>query len=340
MKTILPYFIMAGFMLLLQPSWAQQKPHYTQYILNQYILNPALTGIENYTDIKLSHRHQWVGIEDAPVTSYFTIHTPLGKKDQRVTATSLNIEGENPRGSSYWDRYSAAEPHHGLGLQVINDRTGPINNLSAYVTYAYHMGISEKTSISAGFGAGFNRISLDGSKLDITPVDPAVYNSGILNSMKPDLSAGLYLYSSDFFIGISAQQIMPAKIDFSNGAVQTDYNKKVPHMFATAGYRFLVGEDVNVTPSVMVKYLRNIPTQFDVNTKIQYRDIAWIGGGYRYQDGFNAMVGFNLSNTMNFGYSYDYTTSRLNTFSRGTHEFVLGFILANGYGDTCPRNVW
>ena len=32
---------------------AQQKPHYTQYILNQYILNPALTGIENYTDIKV-----------------------------------------------------------------------------------------------------------------------------------------------------------------------------------------------------------------------------------------------------------------------------------------------
>ena len=59
---------------------AQQKPHYTQYILNQYIVNPALTGIENYIDVKLSHRHQWVGIQDAPVTSYLSVHGPIGKK--------------------------------------------------------------------------------------------------------------------------------------------------------------------------------------------------------------------------------------------------------------------
>src|SRR5215212_12177513 len=84
---------------------AQQKPHYTQYILNQYIINPALTGVENYIDVKISHRHQWVGIQDAPVTSYFTIHSPLGKKDYRTTATSYNTPGQNPRGQQYWEEY-------------------------------------------------------------------------------------------------------------------------------------------------------------------------------------------------------------------------------------------
>jgi type IX secretion system PorP/SprF family membrane protein len=202
------------------------------------------------------------------------------------------------------------------------------------------MGLSGRTSLSAGFGVGLNRTSLDASKLDITPVDPAVYNSGILNRMKPDLMAGIYLYSSDFFLGVSAQQIIPQKIDFSNGVVTTDDSKKVPHLFATAGYRFLAGENFNVTPSVMVKYLTNLPTQFDVNTKLQYRDLAWIGAGYRWKDGFNAMVGLNFSNKVNLGYSYDYTTSGLQTYSRGTHEFVLGFILGNSYGDSCPRNVW
>jgi hypothetical protein len=42
-------------------GFAQQRPHYTQYILNNYILNPAISGIENYTDVKLSARDQWVG---------------------------------------------------------------------------------------------------------------------------------------------------------------------------------------------------------------------------------------------------------------------------------------
>ncbi len=337
-KKITPIAVMA--LLLVFQSGAQQKPHYTQYILNQYILNPAITGIENYTDIKLSHRHQWVGIEDAPVTSYFTIHTPIGKTNYRTTATSFNVEGNNPRGNSYWENYVAAEPHHGVGLQIVNDRTGPIQNFSAYVTYAYHLGISARTSLSAGFGAGINRTSLDGSKLDITPVDPAVFNAGILNRMKPDIMAGLYLYSSDFFLGVSAQQVLPQRLDFSNGVVETDDSKRVPHLFATAGYRFLASEDFNITPSVMVKYLSNIPTQFDINTKVQYRDLLWVGAGYRYKDGFNGMVGVNVSNKVNFGYSYDYTTSRLNNYSRGTHEFVLGFILGNSYGDSCPRNVW
>ncbi|HYC27259.1 MAG TPA: PorP/SprF family type IX secretion system membrane protein, partial [Chitinophagaceae bacterium] len=158
---------------------AQQKPHYTQYILNNYIINPALTGIENYTDIKLSHRHQWVGIQDAPVTTYFTIHKAIGKQDDRTSATSFKMPGENPRGKSYWQDYTAAAPHHGIGLQVINDRTGPLNRFSAYATYAYHLGISARTSIAAGFGAGISDLSLSSNKLDFvyTTVDPAVYNS-------------------------------------------------------------------------------------------------------------------------------------------------------------------
>src|SRR5437868_6730885 len=134
----------------------QQQPQYTQYVINNYIINPALTGIENYTDIKISHRHQWVGIQDAPVTTYLTISAPLGKKDYRTTATSYRVPGENPRGKSYWEDYTAAQPHHGIGLQVINDRTGPLNRFSAYGTYAYHIGISARTSIAAGFGAGIS----------------------------------------------------------------------------------------------------------------------------------------------------------------------------------------
>ena len=148
-----------------KPVFAQQKPHYTQYILNQYIVNPALTGIENYTDIKLSHRHQWVGFSnDVPVTSYITLHAPIGKSDYRTTATSFEMNGENPRGKRYWEEYTAAAPHHGIGVQVINDQTGPLRNFTAYATYAYHLGLSPRTNLSAGFGAGINRYSIDISK--------------------------------------------------------------------------------------------------------------------------------------------------------------------------------
>ena len=81
-------------MLAIAFAFAQQRPHYTQYILNNYILNPALSGIENYTDVKLSARDQWVGLNGAPQTFYFTIQGPIGKKDYRTNATSFDMPGE------------------------------------------------------------------------------------------------------------------------------------------------------------------------------------------------------------------------------------------------------
>ncbi|THU39276.1 type IX secretion system membrane protein PorP/SprF [Niastella caeni] len=320
---------------------AQQKPHYTQYILNQYIINPAITGIENYTDIKVSHRHQWTGIDGAPVTTYLTAHTPLGKKDYRTTPTSFAMPGENPRGQRYWEDYTAATPHHGIGLQVINDKTGPLGLFSAYATYAYHIGISPRTSLAAGFGAGFSRISLQTDKLQFAvPVDPAVYTSGAINKFKPDLMAGLYLYSADYFVGLSAQQIIPQKIDFTDNTVKQTGGRLVPHVFVSSGYRFLLTEDFNLIPSVLVKYINPLPVQVDVNAKLLYQDFLWLGASYRMKYGFAAMLGMNISNAVHVGYSYDYTTSALNNYSRGTHEFLVGFTIGNKYDDGCPRNVW
>ena len=172
MKKVFIYLLA---LITAQGATAQQKPHYTQYILNQYIVNPALTGIENYIDIKASHRIQWVGLEDAPVTTYVTMQGPIGKSDYKTTATSFSVPGENPRGKSYWEEYVPSKPHHGWGVQVINDRTGPLNQFSAYGTYAYHIGLTGSTNLAAGLGLGFNNMSLNTDKLRFnTAIDPAV----------------------------------------------------------------------------------------------------------------------------------------------------------------------
>lgn len=321
---------------------AQQRPYYTQYILNNYIINPAVAGIENYTDVKLSHRMQWVGLQDAPVTTYFTIHAPLKKSDyERETATSFHARGFNPRGQAYWQDYQAAEPHQGIGMTILNDITGPLNRFAAYGTYAYHFGIAPQTSLSFGVSAGITQLSLNADKLNFaTPVDPAVNGSGILNTIKPDISAGVWLYSKDYFLGLSAQQIVPQQVAFSNNTVALENGKLVPHMFLSAGFRTTISEDVSMLPSIMLRYVNPLPLGVDVNVKFQYQDVLWAGASYRLNDGYAAMVGVNLNHLFNIGYSYDLTTSQLNTVSKGTHEIVLGFLLGNKYGDWCPRNLW
>ncbi len=325
---------------------AQQRPHYTQYILNNYILNPALSGIENYADIKFSMRDQWVGLDGAPKTFYFSAQGPLGKNDYRTSATSFQVPGENPRGKYYWENYTAAEPHHGIGINVIGDKTGSYNRFSAALTYAYHLGLSPTTNLSAGFSAGITRIGIDRSKHDFDgngdPFDPSTGNSlsSELGKIRPDLGVGFWLYSRDYFIGLSAQQIIPQKIQFVDDAAILEKGRLVPHVFLTAGYRFLLNDDVNAIPSIMVKYIDGSSKrsfQPEANLKLQYRDLMWVGGSYRYENGYAAMAGLNVSNTFNVGYAYDFTTTALNTVSRGTHELLIGIIIGNKYSEKCPR---
>lgn len=319
---------------------AQQKPQYTQYILNNYIINPAITGIENYIDIKAATRQQWTGLQNAPQTSYLTAHMPLGKTDDWQSSTSFGMVGENPLGRNYKYDYAASEPHHGIGVVAVVDEIGPLSNTSFNLTYAYHIGLAPKLNLSVGVGAGISKISLNTSVITLeNPNDEAITRGGSINKLKPDINAGLWLYSVDFFAGASVQQLLPQTLSFSENSI---YNtgKTVPHFFVTGGYRFWLNDDITVVPSALLKLVNPTPLSVDVNLKLSFRDKLWIGGAYRKDDSFSGLVGFNVGSMFNLGYSYDFTTSALNTVSRGSHEIVLGFLLNNRYKVTCPQKLW
>ena len=323
----------------------QAKPAYTQYVLNNYILNPALAGIENYTDIKASFRNQWTGIKGAPITSYVSLQAPIGKSDYRTSATSNAVPGENPRGKQYWQDYTAPDPHHGIGFYAMSDKAGYINRWTIAASYAYHRPLSTKTTLAAGFNAGISGINLDATKATFSDNerDPAIgVAAGDLRKIKPELGAGLWLYSARYFAGISVLNIVPGKANFSKNDKYGSYY--TPNYFATAGYRFSLGEDFTLIPSVMMQYWEPQLIGAHLNTKLQYMDRAWVGASYRYSDflaGYSGLAGFNISNTLNLSYSYEVaTTSRLRVYTGNTHEILVGFTLGNKYSDACPRNVF
>ena len=319
------------FLFFIQAANAQFRPHYTQYILNNYIVNPALSGIENYVDVKLSMRNQWVGIDGAPKTFYATVHGALGKEDYRQNATSFDMIGQNTRGNEFLPNYTTAAPHHGIGFTALNYKTGYINRVTSYATYAYHIGLNESTSLSAGFGLGISSFSIDRSKITLAnSSDPSVDETiATFRKIKPELNAGLWLYSSKYFIGVSAQQIIPSRLSLIDSAGYK--STLVPHIFATAGYRAPLSYDISIMPSVMVRYISNLPIGVDVNLKAQFQDMFWIGGSYRNQDGFAAMLGLNFAQKVHISYAYDLNKGQylLSTMNRGTHEIVVGFLLNN-----------
>lgn len=327
------------FCCLISKGWAQLSPQYTQYSLNGFLLNPAIAGIENYIDLRLGNRAQWKGLEGAPNTRYVTVHAPLGKEFLYDNANSFSGQGDHPMNRSYVQTYQAAAPHHGIGLKAFTDQTGPLKRTDINLSYAYHLGISEQLNVSVGVSAGIMQMSLDGAALLMEdPSDPALVNYA-RNRMVPDASAGIWVYGPRFFGGLAVHNLLKNEVRFinnsgtSNGSAQSQF-------FLNAGYKVYLADDLAAFPSIMVSYINPLPVNVEGNVKIAFRDKFWLGGGYRRDDSFSATAGFNLGHLFNVGYSYDFTTSKLNTVSRGTHEIVLGILLNNRYRVTCPQKNW
>jgi type IX secretion system PorP/SprF family membrane protein len=300
---------------------AQQRPQYSQYMINNYLLNPAITGIEDYADIRVSHRRQWVGLDGAPVTSYVTAHTPLNKG----------------AGST---KYHKGLAHHGVGVALHTDKTGPLRRTGVTASYAYHMPITRTINASAGAAAGVIRNSINSSDLEFTnPNDPLI-GAGNYNNNVIDLNLGLWIYSQSFSIGVAGAQLLE-----NLGSFQAEGNKNPSldlqrHYFITGAYRFSPTEKLDVVPSVMIKMADPSPTSIDANIRVLYNKQFWMGGSYRHNDALVAMVGVYVNPLLDISYSYDATTSNLNKVSAGTHEVVVGFKLLNTKRIICPQWIW
>ncbi|MFD2514098.1 type IX secretion system membrane protein PorP/SprF [Pontibacter locisalis] len=302
-------------------AYSQQRPQYSQYMLNNFLLNPAITGIEDYADIRISNRRQWVGLDGAPVTYYLTAHTPLNK------------------GAS-GTKYHKGLAHHGIGASFHTDKTGPLRRSGLTFSYAYHMPVTRTINVSAGAAAGVIRNSINAGELEFNnPNDPLVGGGNISNNVL-DLNLGLWLYSKNFSVGIAGAQLLEDVGSFEPEGSSNPTLDLQRHYFATASYRFSPTSELDVVPSIMVKLANPSPASFDASVRVLYSKQFWVGGSYRHEDALVAMVGVYISPLLDVSYSYDATISNLNKVSAGTHEVVVGFKLLNTRRIICPQWIW
>ena len=66
MKFVRFVYVALVLFLLRTSAEAQQFPIYSQYMMNSFLLNPAVAGHEGYTSVNLTVREQWLGLQDAP----------------------------------------------------------------------------------------------------------------------------------------------------------------------------------------------------------------------------------------------------------------------------------
>ncbi len=315
---ILCIVFMAGFLPDLK---AQQRPQYTQYMVNPFLLNPAVAGTEDFTDIRAGYRKQWVGFEGAPRTMFVSAHTNIGKEMVMNNRTRKKRTG-----------------FHGIGAVIANDAIGPTSTTVMNLAYSYHLRLNKTLFASLGAMGGLQQYSLDGNKLyAANPGDPLV--SSYTNASLADINTGFWLYSDKFYVGGSLVQIMPQRL-YSQQDRSISKGRLAQHYFITAGYNIPMGSDFSLIPSIMFKSVAPSPVSFDINTKIRYGDFLWAGISYRNTDAIAIMGGIILNNTFEVSYSYDYTTSAISVASGGSHEVIVGYRLRKRTQLVCPSHFW
>ena len=302
---------------------AQNRPQFSLYNMNTFLINPAITGAEEFGDLRIGYRNQWQGLSGAPETYYASFHTPIGASvlKSRSRAQGYKLD---PFAKAATNR-PATIAHHGIGGLVMSDNIGPFKHIQVSMSYAYHISLSENLALSAGASLGFTQNSIDYDQVVFENDQDQVIGQGVEQDKGLDGSIGLWLYSERFYLGISGMK------KFSNGFEVNNTEVVIPdqqiYMLLSGGYKFVLSRDFALMPNMLVKYVATSPVSFDVGVIGSYRDRLWLGAAYRNDQSILALARFGVSDMLDLGYSYDFATTDISKYGTGSHEIVLGIKL-------------
>ena len=272
---------------------AQQDPHYTQYMYNMNVINPAYAGSKENLSFGLLYRKQWVDIQGAPSTFTFSGHSPVGK----------NV---------------------GLGLSIIADEIGPVKEQNVYGDFSYTLNLGGEHKLALGLKAGatFQKIGLFS---EIAPTLPVPTDGGFSEDTSNiffNIGTGIFYYTNKYYVALSVPNFIKANYLDYNGV---KYGTKTQHYFLTGGYVFDLTPNLKFKPFAMLKSAFNSPSSLDLSANFLFNERFEIGGTYRVDDSFGAMVNFAITPSLRIGYAYDSIISDIKTVAPSSHEIILLF---------------
>ena len=285
---------------------AQQDALYSQYMFNPFSINPAYAGSRNSFSAVALHRSQWIGVEGAPMTQSFSVHTPAGEK--RIA----------------------------FGLNFVHDQLGPSRNIWTAFTSAYHVKM-KNAKLSFALRAGIFNSTLNRNLLTFeNPVDQFNYG-GKDASLVPSFDFGAYYYRDRFYAGLAINHLTKHNFDFSNYPTNTALflNR---HYMLMAGTVLKVKPGLLLKPSILVRYAEGAIPSVDVNFSMLVKNFWWIGASFRNSNSLVFITEFNVTDYLRLGYSFDLTLNKLRKYNSGSHEIFIGFDFTTGSTkNTSPR---
>jgi len=309
------FFITGGLIIK-----SQQTPVFSQYILNEFLINPSVAGIDGMTTVNLSGRKQWLGFQHTPETYSASINTRLLKSPFAV------IKGKVKKGS---------EGHVGLGASLINDQNGAIHRTTFQVTYAYHVFINN-SQLSFGLSGITTQFRIDEDLASLKTPDPM---EGVIGKSAyiPDAAFGLNLSTVKVNIGFSVSQILQSPIKFGDLSVKPKDLQQIRQYCIYGYYRTGLVKNSNweFEPSILIRTSEDLQYSSDISARFIYEKQYWTGLSFRTSGEFIMLLGLKL-NRMYFGYSFDYGFNKISKLTYGSHEVSVSV----KFGDSSRRYRW
>jgi type IX secretion system PorP/SprF family membrane protein len=312
---------LAFLVFVVQFSEAQQVPLYSQYMMNGFLLNPAVAGSEGYTAINLTAREQWLGLKDAPKTHALSAQTRLLKNSYISKTASVH------KRPSLGSRSGKV----GLGAYIFNDKNGPIDRTGLQLSYAYHIRM-KRSQLSFGISGVAYQFSVDESKIRFEYEDDFWQNAK-KSIFIPDANIGIYYSDPKMYAGLSMSQLFQSAWKLGEKGYAEYKMKRYYHLIC--GYDININDNFSIEPSFLMKTTGDFVWQADFNTKFVFNDDYWAGISYRTGGALIFMGGVRVDKLF-FGYAFDYTLSSIMKHSYGSHEFMV----ALKFGDTARRYRW
>jgi len=290
MKRCNKYISVVIAMSFVSLTFSQQTAQSNLYTHNKYSFNPAYSGASGCTEVNFSHLNQWVKVDGAPNTNFLSANTRIGK--------SL-----------------------GLGANIVVDRLGMLQNVSASGSVAYGLTFAKHHEVRLGVSAGYFQMRVDPSSAIAFDAGDNIIDGGVQTSNSITTDAGILYRFKGLELSFASKQLIETRSKFNYPNLEGYGLKR--HFVGYAGYGIVMNKRFTLTPSVLYKGLNNT-NQFDINADLNYNDFIYGGLGYRTEVGVVARIGVRIRKMFFIGYAYEIPIQNIASKGAGSHEIALG----------------
>lgn len=292
MKKIIPVLMLMGAIASNHQSFGQLNPFGASYFQNQFLINPAMAGIDKNLKINLGYRREWNAIPDGPTNQYLTGEYGMSNK--------MNI-----------------------GLNVNNDKAGVLRSTSVMAAYSYYVPLNEKDrKLHLGLSAGVVNRSLDNKTLN-----GDVDDMSLANAKGTHFDGGLGLAYSDS--RLTVQGAFPNMVTYF-GKNEKDVVTRTT-FFAAASYKIPLNKEntVKLEPKVAYRGVKGFDNIIDVGANVSFSDYLNFFGMYHTSKNVTLGAGLTVKSKLTLMAIYTTSPPTLNDYTSGNFEIGIGLSLWN-----------